>query len=429
MKLYSIAAPSDLVRATDCRFRKILSEVAEDYADLISGRLDRAFSEGVMSLPERMPDTPASRAWIQTIASLMQSGFREEPVPSSALVAHLEADSPDVDRLLELLCWEGLGATRNPGLIASTGLPSAPPRVLSIGIDGSFFIGGRWPTSGAWKLCSAENVTLTGPDFAATAFSFDPLWKPNVRVLSTGIDAVIPLNTPALINRDFQDFPMIRSDAYAAAWAPVLRRAADAIGDYSTLAAGFVRHFVRCVVPLVGGEDMYGSASREQALGLVFLPGTDRLDLMTECLLHETMHQYLFRIEECADLFTVDTDVSERYYSPWRSDPRPLRMTLHGAFVFAAVADLYQWEAAPEVFRLDRRECIQRSYHRARQVRRALDTVIGNARLTNFGQIIVETLEHDIATILNKAELTKTDQSAMDAMLTAHSERYASYAR
>ena len=222
---------------------------------------------------------------------------------------------------------------------------------------------------------------------------------------------------------------MVRSGAYADAWAPVLRLAADAISEYSQRAAACVREFVRCVVPLVGGEDVIGSASREQALGLVFLPGSDRPDQMTECLLHETMHQYLFRIEECGDLFTADTDVSESYYSPWRTDPRPLRMTLHGAFVFAAVADLYLWEAAPQVFRLDRRECIRRSYHRARQVRQALDTILRNARLTRFGQVVVETVEHDLAAIFDTADPSGDDRAAVDAMLTEHSQRYVAYAR
>jgi hypothetical protein len=104
-------------------------------------------------------------------------------------------------------------------------------------------------------------------------------------------------------------------------------------------------------------------------------------------------------------------------------------MTLHGAFVFAAVADLYQWEAAPEVFRLDRRECIRRTYHRATQVRQALDTVRRNARLTRFGQVIIETVEHDLASILERADPDWDDRMAVDAMVMQHSDRHAAYAR
>ncbi len=429
MKLYSIALPGDLTRVTALRFRKTVSEAAGNYVDLISGRLDHAFGEAVLSLAETAPDTPATRAWAHTIACLTQPVVREQPVPGSALLGHIEADRPDADRLFELLCWEGVGAACHTGLSAGVELPSAPPRLLSVGVEGAFFVGDRWPTSGRWKLSAAGGISLAGPDFVATSSSDSLFWKSNLRVAGVGIDAFIPLSTPALVNRDFQEFPIVRSSTYAGAWAPVLRCAADAIGEYSQPAAACVREFVRCVVPLVGGEDVIGSASREQALGLVFLPGADRPDQLTECLLHEAMHQYLFRIEDCGDLFAADTDVSESYYSPWRTDPRPLRMTLHGAFVFAAIADLYRWEAAPQTLQLDRRECIRRSYHRARQVRQALDTVLRNARLTRFGQVVVETIEHDLADIFDTAEPASDDRAAVDAVLIEHSQRHVTYAR
>ncbi|MBZ9864234.1 hypothetical protein LB515_02485 [Mesorhizobium sp. CA15] len=428
MKLYSIARPTDLARVTALRFRKSISEAVDSYADLISRRLDRAFSEAVQGLAETAPDTPATRAWMHTIRYLAQPGVREQPVPDAFSLGHLEADGPDPGRLFELLCWEGVGATFHIGASCDVELPSAPPRLLSVGVEGAFVVGEPWPTSGRWKLTAAADISLIGPDFVG-ASSSDLFWKPNVRVAGVGIDACVPLNTAALINRDFQEFPMVRSWGYSVTWAPVLKRAADAISDYSPPAAECVKEFVRCAVPLVAGKEVIGSASREQALGLVFLPATSRPDQLTECLLHEAMHQYLFRIEECGPLFTIDNDVSEKYYSPWRTDARPLRMTLHGAFVFAAVADLYLWKDAPQIFQLDRRECIRRAYHRAKQVRQALATVLGNASLTRFGQIVVEAIEYDLGAILDAAVPSNADRLAVDAELTEHSERYVAYSR
>ncbi|ESY55570.1 hypothetical protein X744_19225 [Mesorhizobium sp. LNJC372A00] len=407
-----------------------MSEAADSYADLISPRLDRAFSEAIQGLAETAPDTPATRAWVHTIRYLTQPGAREQPVPDAFSLGHVEADGPDSGRLFELLCWEGVGACQ---LAASwdVELPSAPPSLFSIGVEGAFVVGDPWPTSGRWRLSSGQDTSLIGPDFVGTSTS-DLFWKPNVRVAGLGIDAFVPLNSMALMNRDFQEFPMVRSRGYSVTWAPVLKRAAEAIGDYSPLAAESVKEFVRCVVPLVGGNEVIGSASREQALGLVFLPASSRPDQLTECLLHEAMHQYLFRIEECGALFTNDTDdtdVNDRYYSPWRTDARPLRMTLHGAFVFAAVADLYLWENAPQIFQLDRSECIRRAYHRAKQVQQALGTVLSNATLTGFGKIVVEAIAYDLAAVFDAAVPSNADRAEVEAELTEHRERYVAYSR
>lgn len=428
MKLYSIALPSDLKRATTYKLRERISKVARNYADLISGRLDRAYSEAVVRAADSSPDTPAVRAWLHTIARLTQEVTHEQSVPHADLLPQFNADSPDVGRLFELVCWEGVGAACARRSGAFFDLPGAPPQLLSVNLEGAFEVGEVWPTSGTWSLTATEEVCLTGPAFTATSSSAS-LWKANIQVAGKGIDAFIPLSTPALTNRDFQEFPMIRSWAYAKAWSPVLQLAGDAIDEYSKAAAACVRELVHCVVPLVGTEEVVGSASREQALGLVFLPGTDRQDQVTECLLHEAMHQYLFRLEECGDLFTSDNDTSESYYSPWRNDPRPLRMTLHGAFVFSAVSDLYQSASAPEILHIERRECLRRSYHRARQVRQALGTVVRHAKLTAFGQIVVDAVEQDLARILDAVEPAKADRALVDSIVSEHSERYVQYAR
>jgi hypothetical protein len=104
-------------------------------------------------------------------------------------------------------------------------------------------------------------------------------------------------------------------------------------------------------------------------------------------------------------------------------------MTLHGAFVFVAVADLYLWEDVPAVFRTDSGECVRRAYHRAKQVRLALDIVLRNARLTRFGTAVIDAIEHDVASVFGRTETTAKDCATINALVTAHSERYAAYAR
>jgi HEXXH motif-containing protein len=230
------------------------------------------------------------------------------------------------------------------------------------------------------------------------------------------------------MNRDLQEYPIVRSRAYAAIWASAVVRAADVINHYSKFAAACVDSFVRCVIPLVGSDEVIGSASREDALGMIYLPAVTRLDQLTECLLHETMHQYLYRIEECGDLFSSDTDSRDAYYSPWRTDARPLRMTLHGAFVFAAVAHLYLWNEAHSALELDAGECARRAYYRAKQVRLALDVVRRHAKLTKFGMAVIEAVNEDSLAIMEKVRPATKDRVSADELIGAHFGHHIAYA-
>src|SRR5579872_1052481 len=344
VKLYSIALPSELSLATSIKFRQRFAEALDQYTGLSASRIGPAFRDSIERAAATVPDSPAARAWTHTVNCLAHPHAKQQPVPYSSLVGHLDADGPTVGRIFELLGWEALGATSNVEDSSAFELPSAPPKLLPIKEWGAFIVGEHWPTPAIWRLSFADGLAcVEGPQFRASSAASESAWMSNIHISSAGINACVPLTNPALVNRDFQEFPMVRSRAYAAAWASVVRRAAEIINCYNRSAAACVEAFTRCVVPLVGGDDTIGSASREEALGLVFLPASSCIDQVTECLLHEAMHQYLFRIEECGGLFTPETEEGERFYSPWRSDPRPLRMTLHGAFVFLAVADLYLW--------------------------------------------------------------------------------------
>jgi HEXXH motif-containing protein len=275
VRLYSITLPSDLVRATSIRFHPRLAEALDQYAELSASRIDLAFRDVLARAMATATDTPATRAWIDTIACLSHPDATQQPVPRSSLVGHLNADGPTADRILELLGWEGLGAACDTSKKVSFELPSAPPNLFPLGVCGAF-TGEHWPPSGIWDLSIADGIAcLRGPQFAATSEGSDCAWTPNIRIRGTGLDALIPLYNPALMNRDFQEFPMVLSRPYAVAWAPIVKRAAEVISCYSRSAAALTEALVQCVVPLVGGDEIIGSASREEALGLIFLARGD----------------------------------------------------------------------------------------------------------------------------------------------------------
>lgn len=430
MKLFSIANPGDLRQATSIRFRQRLAEAVNAYRELSESYVDPAFLDCVERASLNAIDNPASRAWTHTVRSLGRHRLNEQSVPHSSTVGHIDADGPTVERLFELLSWEAVGAIADIGTGCSFEMPGAPPRIFAIGVCGAFALGDHWPSAGKWKLSLSNGVAcVEGPASFAISSDSEPSWIRNIQILKGQESPCIPLSNAALVNRDFQEFPIVRSRAFASQWSQFVRQAIELIGSYNVSARAFVETFVRCVVPLMGADDAIGSASREEALGLIFLPASDRIDQVAECLLHEAMHQYLFRIEECGDLFTPDTETAERFYSPWRSDLRPLRMVLHGAFVFMAVSHFYLWEGAHAAFGIDRIECEKRSYYRASQVRTAVDIIRRNARLTRFGNVVLDAIEYDLASILDKVHPTGDDRAVIDSLLGEHSDRYASYAR
>jgi HEXXH motif-containing protein len=182
-------------------------------------------------------------------------------------------------------------------------------------------------------------------------------------------------------------------------------------------------------LPLVCGDDAIGSGSREELLGLVYLPASDSLSNLAECLLHEAMHQFLFRLEECRSLFLDGTPSDDRFYSPWRSDARPIRMVLHGAFVFTAIADLYLWQGAPERLSVEAHDCQQRAYQCSRQAQIALDIVQRHSRVTPIGQLILDTLAADLSRIKRDAKPRSSQRIEVDSQILLHEERHAGFAR
>ena len=81
--------------------------------------------------------------------------------------------------------------------------------------------------------------------------------------------------------------------------------------------------------------------SPKSLIGTIYLPDVEDVTLIAECLVHECLHQYLYRIEFAGPLFLNNDGLEELYYSPWKDNPRPLIMVLHGAFVFSGVVMLY----------------------------------------------------------------------------------------
>jgi HEXXH motif-containing protein len=67
---------------------------------------------------------------------------------------------------------------------------------------------------------------------------------------------------------------------------------------------------------------------------------------LAEVLVHEFAHNELHLHQESQQLYTEDP--KERFYSPWRPDPRPLNGLLHGLYSFWHVAEFFRRAALLE---------------------------------------------------------------------------------
>jgi len=121
--------------------------------------------------------------------------------------------------------------------------------------------------------------------------------------------------------------------------------------DVLARALGFVERFhpaaaqlserLRVVAFKPEGASLVGNTSSSELPGAVAFCATDDPWMLSESLVHELHHQQLFALEMQGPLF-ADREQSLgrdfRHYSPWRTDPRPIKGVLHGVHVYVEVA-------------------------------------------------------------------------------------------
>ena len=125
----------------------------------------------------------------------------------------------------------------------------------------------------------------------------------------------------------------------------------------------------------------FSSASSEKIPGIIYLPCINNVGHLAECILHENLHQLLFRIEKIIDIYNGG-QIIEKYWSPWRDDPRPLRMIMHGVFVFAGVIDYW-------IRMIDIRNTSEDHYQlflRSKQVQEGLKVLDKHANYSSAGK-------------------------------------------
>jgi uncharacterized protein len=154
--------------------------------------------------------------------------------------------------------------------------------------------------------------------------------------------------------------------------------------------AAEITAIVRVIVPYQGPASGHVSTSSPQVFGTVAMSRQPDRYTCAETLVHETQHLKLGALLDLVALARPDD--GQRYYAPWRPDPRPASGLLQGTYAFFGVTGFWreQREAAPEP---EIRQRGHAEFARWRDgVAAAAATLLRSGQLTSAGETFVETM-------------------------------------
>ncbi|MFE9171209.1 HEXXH motif-containing putative peptide modification protein [Streptomyces kebangsaanensis] len=297
------------------------------------------------------------------------------------------------------------GALFLPGLGLAR-LPSGP-RHAEVGLArthaGELTLTGPEGDAGpAFLTCRPTTAPLgAGPDARVAADDGNAGWLP-LRTLTHHGPAgavAIPLDDLGPY-RDLDDpLPPARlAAAEAAAWQRLFGEAAALLAVPGGTGPGRVDPAaIRAVVPFGRTGPAPSdppttpvSASSGDSYGGMVIARPAAAPALAETLVHEFQHSKLAALIHLFPL--LDDDREERYYAPWRADPRHLTGLLHGAYAFTGVAGF--WRDRLNAAR-DPGQAETAGYHfalRRTQSRLVVRTLLTSGRLTAQGHALVSGL-------------------------------------
>lgn len=168
----------------------------------------------------------------------------------------------------------------------------------------------------------------------------DPLWQP-VRTLRAH-GTVVALEDTDPYRDSHQWAPADRlTEAEVATWQDRYSQAWDLISsDYPAYAPGLAAGLTT-ITPLAGGSPGQEiSAASRHAPGAIGAALPDDEGTLALLLIHEFQHVKLAALLDLFDLY--DRTDRRLFYTPWRTDPRPLVGLLQGTYAHVAVTDYWR---------------------------------------------------------------------------------------
>jgi HEXXH motif-containing protein len=144
---------------------------------------------------------------------------------------------------------------------------------------------------------------------------------------------------------------------------------------------------VTVLTPLRAPPSGVNSATVVDAFGCVFLSLPPDAASVAVTLAHELQH---IKLNALLDLFEMlDPVAGERFYAPWRDDPRPLAGLLHGTYAYTGVSAFWRRQRACETSAALASHADMEFAHWRVSTLEAARRLLGSGRLTPVGRRFV----------------------------------------
>jgi hypothetical protein len=235
----------------------------------------------------------------------------------------------------------------------------------------------------------------------------------------------LPFTNFSSIVGSFVETAVIRSENFVDIFSIQLF---DAFSLLKKLGFSEIFDFFNAILPFYTYKSYHNSSSPEELSGLILIPSTNEffpngVEIMAECILHEALHNTLYHLEESTRFYLDKTYLDEIYLSPWRREPRPMRMIVHGCFVFAPIA--FFWLK----LLLENRNDKNMLFHvilRLNQVEFGLEILKNYARFDTVGLMVLNSLDDltsQIRDFLKDFDIIEIEKSVVEG-LNKHKEQY-----
>ena len=214
----------------------------------------------------------------------------------------------------------------------------------------------------------------------------------------------IPINLIEALKVDYDSWKVFKSEESYIEWTDNFKKAVDLVDSVDNQSLTTIGMINKYLLVLESQGDCHASMSPQNLTGTIFLPDTKDFTLIAECLVHEGLHNYLYRLEYCKPFFNKNDGVVEKYYSPWKDFARPLTMLIHGAFVFTGVIIFYHDLIKRNIIDGYGETFENRLVYRLKQVYLAIDVLEKNNHFTVFGTSIVSLIKDSLNEIENDYE-------------------------
>lgn len=388
MKIFNFCEPSLAISESNKYIVTKGSFLLHKLEQHIPKKYKKLFNQIVRNKEKILYNHPRSWHFVNTTQDLI-SNFLYDKDPPPDLVHHLYVDETNRERILELHLFNAIEL----GLIYSkinncscnfhfnfqfpfqTYLPGLGHVILKSNIKNITKI----------SYDTRDGVLINDKKFDQVINSEDYIkLDDSVEIKFNTHTFNIAFNDPILNNPFFANGPIIKNYFALDKWIN-----STLMNSFALIEKLFPNNFLNILKLsshyffIHNSSDRFSSASSEKIPGIIYLPYINNIDHLAECIIHENLHQLLFRLEKIINIYKDGQNI-EKYWSPWRDDPRPLRMIMHGSFVFAGVAEF--WERKVE--NNDNFENLYQFYFRVKQVEDGLKVLEKHANYSSGGKTL-----------------------------------------